>query len=89
MMLTLLMGLTALISMVALYMENSRRLHRLDERIRKLEEAGQKRINYRSLEEIENAMTALALHRTDLELQMNIVDNAVVHLSRAHTPTRK
>lgn len=61
----------------------------LDERVKKMEEAGQKRINYRSLEEIEHAMSEMMMLRMDKQTEIDRIDNIMGHMSKAHTPKQK
>jgi hypothetical protein len=58
-------------------------------KIEKLEKAQQVRVNYKSLEEIENAMAELAVYDMDLDLQKERVRTIRHYLSKAHTPTSK
>ncbi len=64
-------------------------MRRLDERVRKLEEARQKRINYESLEEIDNAFAALIVVEREIEIKRIALDNLREHLLRARNPGRK
>lgn len=85
----LLTALAAIIAAVLLYQGLRDDIGRLDERIKKLEEAKRMRVNIMTLEEMEHAMSGLATLKTDLEIRSNIVDNVIAHLSKAHTPTKK
>ncbi len=72
-----------------LYQENARRMRALEARITKLEEAKQKRINYESLEEIDNAFAALIIVEREIEIKRIALDNLREHLLRARNPGRK
>jgi hypothetical protein len=82
-------GVVALLCAAAIYSEFRGRLNRLDERVRKLEDAKQKRINYESLEEIDNAFAALIVVEREIEIKKNALDNLREHLVRARNPRRK
>jgi len=73
------LGALTLLCLVALYAEFVGRLNRLDARVRRLEEAKQKRINYESLEEIdaleqENARLREALRSLREPLKQRAVE---------------
>jgi hypothetical protein len=87
--LLLLFGVIAVFSAGYLYKEYRDRMKALETRVKKLEEAGQKRINYSSLTEIEHAMSGLVVLREELNFKTSIVDNIIAHLSKAHTPKAK
>lgn len=74
---------------VALYQEMTRSLHSLDERVKKLEVANPKRINYQSLEEIENAMSELVVFEMEQDLKAERIASIKAHLAKAHTPPKK
>ncbi len=75
-------GVLGVLSVAALYRS-------LDRRISKLEEANPKRINLRSLEELEHALAELAVYEIDIDLQKERLNNIRAHLAKAHTPTKK
>lgn len=92
--LTLCLGAVAFVCAVALYVEIRSRLHSIqveqktmNERVHKLELANPKRINLTSLEEIENAMSELAVLEMDNDLRAERIASIKLHLARAHTPT--
>lgn len=92
---TLISGLLALYCAIELYKHLRGEIFKLndsvgelDERLVKMEQAQQKRINYQSLEEIEHAMTALMVLQEDLKTRSNMIENAIEHLSKAHTPKK-
>jgi len=62
---------------------------RLQDRIRILQEAAQKRLPYRSADEIENAMAALNAIQFDLNFKQDMIDNARTHLAAARNPDGK
>lgn len=72
-----------------LYQGWRQEMRALNARVRRLEEAGQKRVNYRSLEELEHAMATLAVYRTQHEFEEKLLETVTAHLERAHTPTVK
>lgn len=86
---SILLGAVAILLAVALYKEMTNQLHSLDERVKKLEEANPKRINYQSLEEIENAMSELVVFEMEQDLKAERIKSIKAHLAKAHTPTTK
>jgi len=62
-------------------------------KIEKLEKAQQARVNYLTLENIENGMVELAVYETELDIEYQINKGRVStirhYLSKAHTPTSK
>lgn len=84
---TLCIGVVAFVCAAALYAEFRSKIHGIEARVRKLEEANPKRINLNSLEEIEHAMAELVVLRMDAELKVERIDNVMGHLTKAHTPT--
>lgn len=94
--LTLCFGVAAFILALALYVEIRSKMRNieveqkaLNERVKKLEEANPKRINYQSLEEIENAMSELVVLEMEHDLRAERITSIKAHLSRAHTPNKK
>ncbi len=83
------LGVIAILLAALLYQENARRMKALEARIARLEEARQKRINYESLEEIDNAFAALIVVEREIEIKKNALDNLREHLLRARNPGRK
>ncbi len=83
------LGLVALLCAVAIYSEFRGRLNCLDARVRRLEEAKQKRINYESLEELENAIAAFDVLEREIEFKRTVLDNLREHLLRARNPGSK
>lgn len=91
---TLCLGVVAFVCAVALYVEIRSKMHSiqveqkaLNERVHKLELANPKRINYQSLEEIENALAELAVLEMDNDLRAERIASIKLHLAKAHTPT--
>lgn len=85
----ILSGFTTVLLINEVRKNQNAKIKQLEERISKLETANHKRINYTSLEDLENAMTALMILREDLSIRSNIVENAMAHLAKVHTPTKK
>jgi hypothetical protein len=83
------LGAAALLCAVGIYVEFRGKLEHLDRRVQKLEEAGQKRINYQSLEELDNAFAALIVVEREIEIKKNALDNLRSHLLRARNPGSK
>ena len=82
------LGVVAALLVVALYQEQVRKIESLDERVKKLEAANPKRINYQSLEEIENAMSELVVLEMEHDLRVERIASIKAHLAKAHTPTK-
>ena len=61
-------------------------IRRQNERIRKLEQAGARRLPYKSADEIENGIAALLYTMQDHELRGDMLQNALVHLQKARNP---
>lgn len=78
-----------LLCVAAVYVEFRGKLHNLDERVRKLEEAKQKRINYESLIELENAIAAYDVLAREIEIKQNVLDNLREHLFKARNPGKR
>jgi len=78
----ILLGLAVLGAFYLLYQGHEKRISRL-------EDAQQKRINYSSLEEIENAMAELAVLEAETDMRKERIESVRKHLSKAHTPKEK
>lgn len=87
--LAIFLGIVALLCATVLYMDIRSKLTCLDARVRKLEEAKQKRLNYESLEEIDNAFAALLVVEREIEIKENALENLRAHLLRARNPGNK
>jgi len=61
----------------------------LRRRITDLEKASQKRLPYKSADEIENAIAAVLAINYELDVRKNMVDNALRHLHQARNPDEK
>lgn len=83
------LGLVTLLCAVAIYTEFRYKLNSLDARVRKLEEAKQKRINYESLESLENAIAAFDVLAREIEIKQSVLDNLKEHLFKARNPGKK
>jgi hypothetical protein len=61
----------------------------MEKRIAKLEEANVKRINYRSLDELENMMAGIVLLENKADFEKMVIDNIRAHAERARNPNPK
>ena len=84
--LQLFFGFLAGVSVTALYFELRHRVRSMEERLKRLEEANQKRMNYRTMEGIENALLALDAEMRETELKRDFLDNAIAWLTKARNP---
>lgn len=85
----ILSGFTTALLINEIRKNQNAKIKAMEERIKKLETAGYKRMNHISLEEVEHAISALVALENDLEIRSNMVRNALAHLSKAHTPDKK
>ena len=83
---TLLIGFVACLLVAALYSEFRAKVNGLERRIDKLEKANQKRMNYKTMEGIENALLALDAEMRETDLKRDFLDNAVAWLVKARNP---
>lgn len=60
----------------------------LQARVRQLEEASQKRLPYRSADEIENSTAALLKAIAETSYRRDLLENALAHLQSARNPDR-
>jgi len=60
----------------------------LDERVKRMEDAGQKRINYKTLEALEDAFAALDVMDREIEFDKSLIANMRAHLFKARNPQK-
>lgn len=65
------------------YREFQRKMHELDERIKKLESATPKRMPHASQEEILDGMAALEVLMREFTFGVDVVENAKAHFAKA------
>lgn len=61
----------------------------MEKRIAKLEEANAKRMNYRSLEELEDMMAGIVLLENRTDMEKAVLENIRAHAERARNPNPK
>jgi hypothetical protein len=61
-------------------------IRRLQERVHQLEQSTQKRLPYKSADEIENAIAALLTVQFDLDVKQDLIGNALAHMQQARNP---
>lgn len=82
----ILIGIIAVLLAALLWQEFSHRMKALEIRIARLEESKQKKINYESMEEMDNAFAALVIVESVLEIIQKALENLRAHMTRARNP---
>lgn len=65
------------------------RVTKLESTNEKLSEANPKRINYKTLEELEHLWVALDVMEREIDFDKSLIDNAKAHLFKARNPNNK
>lgn len=77
-----------ILSMVLIYREwnqRERKITDLEERIQKLESASQLRLPYVATDELLNAMAVLDVKRSNIQIELDYIDNIKAHITNAMT----
>lgn len=85
----ILLGFVAGVCVACLFMEMRLRVRLMEQRLKDLENANQKRMNYKTMEGIENALLALDAEKREIDLHRDFVDNAIAWLVDARNPKEK
>lgn len=89
-------GVLTVLGILLIKREYDRRIHNLSaqiseliEQVKSLQQAGPKRLPYRSADEIENATAAVLTLLHEERLKMERIENALAHLQKARNPDRE
>lgn len=81
--LALIATILVILSAIGLYYGFSNKIKELEARLKKLETANAKRLNYHAFESLLDAMAALDKEKTEMEFHVSLIDNAQAHLRKA------